>query len=248
MAKSRSILGLQGTLSNLTFVDSRTYGKHVRVKRGTHKPADVNDSFKKNSNYLIGANGPARMVKASLDPYCKNFGYGQLWQRLVSLFRAQLKGHGRIDLSGLEGLEVNADYPLGKFMLIKATATVDEKQAMLQVTLFYDSPPVFKKSKHIDGYQLSVIAIYPDLKKGIAATAVATAPVVGLKSMLKEQQFSLQLPPEVEEYLLCVKLEGMEKGLDPGGIATKGMRFVKHGVIVESPSLPHADALPEDLN
>jgi hypothetical protein len=40
----------------------------------------------------------------------------------------------------------------------------------------------------------------------------------------------------------------MEKGLDPGGMAMKGMRFVKRGVIVESPSLPHADAQAEDLN
>jgi hypothetical protein len=226
MAKSRSILELQGTISNLTFVDSRTYGKHVRVKRGTRKPADVNDSFKENSNYLIGANAPARMIKAALDPYCKNFGYGQLWQRLVSLFRAQLKEQGRTNLSGLEGLEVNTQYPFGKFMLIKATATVDVKEAALQVTLSYDSPPVFKKSKHIDGYRLSVIAIYPDMKTGIATTAVATSPVTDLKSKLKELQFQLQLPPEAKEYLLCVKLEGMEKGLDPGGMATKGMRFI----------------------
>lgn len=227
MAKSRSILGLQGTLSNLTFVDSRTYGEHVRVKRGTHKPADVNESFKENSNYLIGANGPARMIKTALDPYCKNFVYGQLWQRLVSLFRAQLKEHGRIDLSALEGLEVNVKYPLGRFLLMKASAVADATLATLQVTLFYDAPPQFKRSKHIDGYQLSVIALYPDIKTGIATTAMATSPLMELKSKVKELQFQLPLPPGAEVYLLCVKLEGMEQGRNPGGMATKGMRFVR---------------------
>ena len=36
MAKSQSILQLQGTLAGLTFVKSHTYGDHVRAKRGTY--------------------------------------------------------------------------------------------------------------------------------------------------------------------------------------------------------------------
>jgi hypothetical protein len=53
---------------------------------------------------------------------------------------------GKTDLSALEGFEVNAEYPLGKFMQIKATGMVDVKQAMLQVTLFYDAPPTGGRS------------------------------------------------------------------------------------------------------
>lgn len=231
MAKSDSVLGLQGTFANMTFVHSRTYGKHIRAKRGTHKPADVNDSFKETSRYLIAANRPARMIKAALDPYCENFKCGQLWQRLVSIFRIQLKERGLTDLTALEGFEIHKEYPLARFMQIKTAATIDREHSKLRITLTYEAPPLFKKARYIDGYQLSVIVIYPDMKAGIASTAMAMSPVTELKSKIRELHFELPLPPGVDEYVLCLKLEGMEKDRVPGSMPTKGMMFVKRGVI-----------------
>lgn len=49
MAKVRSILKLSGTLSKLTFVDSKAYGPHVRAERGSNTEISLAEGMKKSS-------------------------------------------------------------------------------------------------------------------------------------------------------------------------------------------------------
>ena len=67
MAKSKSLLNLQGTIAGLTFVKSGAYGDHVRAERGTYKPATINASLKKEGKMIVMANLPAKIIKDAID-------------------------------------------------------------------------------------------------------------------------------------------------------------------------------------
>ena len=68
MAKSNNIVTheLSGTIDNLTFVNSKAYGAHVRRKRGTVKEAVLNKTMKESSNKLIHVNQIASLVFKSI--------------------------------------------------------------------------------------------------------------------------------------------------------------------------------------
>jgi hypothetical protein len=234
MAKLHSVFELHGTLGGVTFVNSRTYGKHIRTRRGTHRPATVNKSFKENSGHLIGANRPAQIIKKALDPHRKNFACGQLWQRLVSVFRQQSRTHGKFDFLALKGVDIHKEYPLHRLISMMVKVAVDHDTSVLLVTLDYHAHPEFTKAKYVDGYRFTVIALYPSLEKNAAITTVATSSVISLDDKVETQQFTLPMPAEAEQYLLCVKLEGMEENRLCEGMPTKGMNLIEAGIIVMS--------------
>lgn len=161
MAKSDSIIKLQGTIGGLTFVRSRTYGDHVRAKRGTYKSANVNEALKHESKTLLRANVPAKIFKDAIDPYRGELTGGMLWQRLVSMFRKELKEHGACDFAKMERFEIHADYPFKRFLHVEPTIKFEKKKSILKVDLRYDSHPRFVKAKSVSGYRLTVLAYFP---------------------------------------------------------------------------------------
>ena len=126
MAKSKSTHDLQGTLGGLTFVNSRTYGKHVRSARGTKKKAKVNKAFKEQSRTLVRANVPAKIVRDAIKLYLEDIPGGTLWKRLVSIFNKQLNTEGIVDFSKLTNLEVNKDHPFDGFLATDVAVNPDK--------------------------------------------------------------------------------------------------------------------------
>jgi hypothetical protein len=86
MAKSKSILDLQGTFRGMTFVHSRAYGDHLRAARGTHKKAKINNVLKKEGELLVKANKPAKILHDAIKIYRDG-----LRDRLISRKFAHLK-------------------------------------------------------------------------------------------------------------------------------------------------------------
>jgi hypothetical protein len=227
MAKTDSLLNLTGTIASLTFVKSRAYGDHVRAKRGTYKKAKLNQGMKEGSARLKEANVPAKLFKDAIDPYRKDLIDGTMWQRLTSLFRRQLKDDGKVDFTRIVGFEIHSRYTFEKFMEVPSVEYRRVNSATLQIDLKYATHPSFTKTKYVDGYQLSVIAIYGDLKKKKSAkTKVFTSPVIDLSAEAMGFQANLEIPRGAETFLLCVKLAGCEKGKVSNTHTTKGIRVI----------------------
>jgi hypothetical protein len=207
MAKSQSLIKLQGTIGALTFVNSSAYGEHVRARRGTYKPALVNASLKREGKMIVMANIPAKIFKDAIDPYRAPFLGGTLWSRLVSFFRKQLKTEGKFDFSKLKHFEIQERYPLDSFINVHSTVSANKKTAKLKVEVRYDHHPKFKKVKNIDGYVLTVIGIFPDLKKKTAQTSSVASKVFRITGPLSRFLAELNLPPKTKEYIVCLKLE-----------------------------------------
>jgi hypothetical protein len=231
MAKSQSLFKLQGSIGGLTFVSSRAYGDHVRARRGTYKPAKVNASLKQEVKMVVMANVPAKIVKDAIDPYRGDFLGGTLWSRLVSFFRRQLKTEGQFDFSKLKRFEIHEGYPLDSFINTQSTVSVNKKMWKLSVEVRYDHHPKFKKVKNIDGYVLTVIGIFPDMKKKAAQTSTVASKVFKMTGPLSPFLVELNLPPKVKNYILCLKLEAYINGSPSNTRTTTALCVIDSGEI-----------------
>jgi hypothetical protein len=225
MAKSNAVFKFQGTLAGLTFVSSVAYGDHIRAKRGTHKDATLNQAMKRSSKKLKEANVPAKIFKDAIEPYRDCLRDGTLWQRLLSCFRKQQKEQGAPDFQALKGLDIHARYPLGRFFEIHPTIRINSKKARLEVDFHYNAP-AFKKSKNIDGYKLTVIGIFPDLKKRSAKTVSVASGIIQLKDGITEFHAGLNIPGRAKTCVVCVKIEGCTQQETANTQATQGLRVL----------------------
>src|SRR6266700_1692137 len=160
MAKTNSIIvdGLQGTLGSLTFVKSRRYKEHVRSKRGTHKPAVLNNTFQENKERLKLAMVPAKMIFNAMRDEHKD---GTLWTRLLAAFRKKIKDGMAPDVHCLADLECSKENRLEHF-LGNFHINVVVTNGIMTVTVKPDSPPRWRKNKVVDAYRIGITAIFPD--------------------------------------------------------------------------------------
>lgn len=114
MARQRGIIKLRGTIAGLSFINSKTYGAHVRAARGTHKEAKINDVLKANSENAVvitKIGSPVLQLLKTLEP---GFSAGDLWPRML---RRMYKAKGRCIedlLQSMKGIEVNERYSFAK--------------------------------------------------------------------------------------------------------------------------------------
>jgi|SRR5688500_7380349 len=235
MGKVISLINLQGTVGDYTFVKSRRYGDHIRAKRGTHKKAKLNKSFKEQIKKIPGANLHAKIFKDAINPYRRKWEDGTMWNRLISMFMKQFDVHGAFDFSKLEPFEIHDHYTLEKLINMESEIGPDKKRSRLHVNLSYVMHPVFRKKSLRDGYQLGVIGVFPDLKKKSAKVVSEYSNVISLSGKVEPFNIELPIPQGAKTFLVCVSIHGCSKGKPDGPMTTKGMRMIQAGELY----LPH---------
>lgn len=227
MAKSFSIIKLQGTLDGMTHVQSKTYGEHIRKAR---RAGEVNETLKDNNRQIVAANAPARLIKNAIDQYREDFKGGQLWQRLVSHFKKELKEKQFIDVLALKDKEVNEHYPLSRIYSEVVSITIDPDKRILKVIISRGCVPNFKR-KYIDGYKLSAIAVFPDFEGYNADSLLQETAIIAIAGSKENVCFEFDLKSSWRQYLICLKLEGCSEGNVCAGDSVRGMRIVATGKI-----------------
>lgn len=230
MARQTSIIKFQGTLDEMTQVNSRTYPEHLRRRRGSKKKAELNDAFKASGLDLQAANIVAKLIFDAIEPHRQNFKGGLMWQRLVSVFKAQYKERRAFNFLALTGFEIWKEHPLERFLAGQLSYKVSFTQ-ILQVRLLLLEHPDFKR-KYVDAYRLSLIAFFPSAEQPICETAAVQSSITSLQEPVKDFYFEFPLPEYATEFLLCLKAEGCEKGYVVNSFTVKGMRFIGGGRII----------------
>jgi len=123
MAKLNSLFKYDGTFQGVTVVRSRAYGHHIRKARTKFT---LSEEMKQSTDFMKEANVYAKAFKDAIDPYRRDFRDGFLWQRLVSLFKKQLKEKGLADFKVLDGVELNKFYPLSRIVFTNAQVSQSE--------------------------------------------------------------------------------------------------------------------------
>ena len=95
--------------------------------------------------------------------------------------------------------------------------------------------PHFGKSR-VDGYKLSAIILFPDLKKKRVQTAVEESSVLPLKGKHSPLDVTVSVPGRASCFILCVRIDGCNKGEVYYTIATKGMAVIAAGALLPARS------------
>lgn len=229
MAKVTSLTmkGTQGTLQGLTFVKSKRYGAHVRSKRGTIKPAVINDAFVASKERLVMANQQAKLIFNAVRNEHKD---GTLWSRLLSVFRNELKEGKKPGVDCLKDLECSKEFRLDRLISLSIrdfSVEIGKKKMKIAVNL--KDQPVWKRSRSINGYQLGVVLVFLNFAKGMMHKEGAFGKVLGLDDKPGSVALEVAIPKGYTEYLLFIKLNGcFYREIETAPFA-KGMRVIAAG-------------------
>jgi hypothetical protein len=225
MAKLTSMFTYNGTFREVTMVDSRTYGEHIRAARGTYKPALINDALKKSGELIKVANGYAKAIKDAFEPFREGHKEGTMWYRLVSIFRLQLGAKGYVDLLGLEGFDFNTRHPLHRLFTrnVEALLSPNKTLDLTAKTTCYLKQLAKEKA---DSYQQTLVVVFYDADFEATTLSESTVfPLVNDKT--HEQKASIPIPDFSTTAVVALKCEFCQKGVPMGYITRKGMEIVK---------------------
>ena len=225
MAKTVSaVFKFQGTIEDLTFVNSRRYKPHVRAKKHSKTPFVMTAALAESKARLQACNQYARPVFQALRPESHD---GGLWSRMVSLLFAELKAGRPLGLECLKGLECNLQHPMAEVIAggYDFSATVTQNQLGLYVQLH--AHPVVKDTMPRTGYQLRLVAIVPDAANGTVYKAEALSPLTKYDADLTAHDLPIALPGTGAP---CLLLMGIVPHLQVEGavriMSDSGMRVV----------------------
>lgn len=230
MSKSKSKISLADVPPGMVLVRSRAYGDHLRAKRGTYKKARLNAALKKGTVLIGEANAAAKLFKDTIDPYREDLIETSLWPKLLSMFRRQQTETGMIDFGQLKPFEFHSRYTLDKLLPVQVVTSYDQNAQTLRAVISYQGLPHFRNSR-IDGYTLSAIVVFPDLKKMTAKTVVEESAILDLKGKQSPFDVSVSVPWRAKCFILCLRIDGYSAGKLHETIATKGMRVIAAGAI-----------------
>src|SRR5258706_370390 len=154
MAKLNSLFKYAGTFQGVTVVNSRAYGQHIRKARTEFT---LNKEMKASSVVMKQANVYAKAFKDAIDPYRRHFRDGQLWQRLVSLFKTRLSKEGKVDFNVLDGEELNKIHPLNRIISTKTEVWQSEGIMKVSATSLVKQDPTHGRA---NGYQQTLIIFF----------------------------------------------------------------------------------------
>lgn len=219
---------LSGTLDNLTFVNSKAYKPHVRLKRGTKKKAVLNKAMVESSKKLTHVNQIASLIFKSISNEHKD---GKLWPRLLSKLRLQLRDYNFNDVSCLFRMECHTKRTLEK-MLMYLLDVNDVEIAKRQMTINFDMPytPLYDK-KYLKEFQISLHVLYPDFDGVKLKKEVAYSDVLQKANCSKKFSFVVPVPANATEYAIFMKVTECEDGVALNYPQSTGMRCVAVGTI-----------------
>lgn len=213
--------------SDKVMVRSRTYGDHLRAKRGSKSEAKLNDFLQQSCLDLKAANKAAQLIKAHLDPFRTNFKGGLIWNQLVKNFKKQLSLKQPFSVSNLKDIEIWELYPLSRFGAY-FHVYADLNHDSIKLTIQANHHPNFKRS-FIDSYRMSVLAIFPEFNKMNAATEGCISDIIYTDSGPSPLLFELPIPPNFKQHIIILKVEGTEKGKLNDNVTVKGMKIIAAG-------------------
>ncbi len=233
MAKLGTDIPFSGTYKGVTKVNSHSYGAHVRAARGSVTKAEVNDAMKEHGKRLVASNVPAKLIHDALQPFRTNFTGGLLWQYLVKHFAGQKKNGEAYSVDKMDIADINKSYPTRRLMYPFVELNIDTLSSTMQISINYTfSTRFLGRKRDIDGFQNTVIILFPDFINNTIITIPVPMPIKALADV-SPHVFMQKIPPGASSYILCFKAEACVKGqvtTDSCNV-DKAMRILKSGKI-----------------
>jgi hypothetical protein len=211
MAKiERGLIRLQGTIHDLTFVNSKAYRAHVRAPRGTYRKAKCNAALTRNFQRTAVLVRTAKPVFEALKETGKDCRESFLWQHIMSRFRKCESNQPVRLLQMLEGLELNRKYPLLPLFdgSLKVTTVTEEKKILVTITA--DCHP--SALKKVTDYRFAVQLLYCYESRKVFSSESQFTDWISMNDKAAAPSFSF---PERTALccLVCMRLEARKAGV-----------------------------------
>jgi hypothetical protein len=199
-------------------------GVHWRKKRRKGK---LNEGFATNAD-LSKITGPAASnVVQRLRPFLKGIDGGRLTLRISNALRKGLKEKKRLDLSALEGVEMQRDYPLHQLLLVPYLLEVED--SMFKIKIGIESKCVKKQNSLATHFYFEAVMVYGDVatENGLRVASIGSRLYAFGEGPEEVCKLSLPLPEKKVSWMALLKvscLEGNEMGHHPKHY---GMKVVK---------------------
>ncbi len=228
MAKTNNLVtkGLQGSLQNLTFVNSKAYGDHVRNRRGTFKPAVLNQTMEQSKDRLLQVNETASLIFRSI---CEHKD-GTLWPRLLSKLRRQLKETNQNDVLCLLNLECDAKHTLEKMLRSHWNVEGGIVKRKMNIDFTLPQPPIYDK-KILKAFQISMHVIFSDVERQKLKKEIAYSDILYKANCPKEFSFEIPVPVKSTTFAVFLKVTECEDGIALNYPQSTGMRCVAVGIM-----------------
>ena len=192
MAKTVSpIFKFQGTIEDLTFVNSKRYKPHVRARKNSKTPFVMTAALAESKARLQQCNQYAKPVFQALKAELPD---GGLWSRLVSKLFAELKAGRPLGLECLKDLECNLQHPLSEVLPKGYDLSATRSQNQLGVYVQLHGHPAADDKMPRTGYQLRFVVITPDAENGTVTKMEGLGPLTKYTDELTAHDIPIGLP------------------------------------------------------
>jgi hypothetical protein len=192
-------------------------GYYWRRKRGSVKPATVNDSFNVNANATAALSPAASRIQRALTPFFQGIKRGRLINRMSRELRKSLKANGSFELKYLKGIDCQREHPFEEMVRVPYTVVVDKKTARIEIPI--EKEGIRHLSPIVTDYYFEAILLYGDAgKENGLRTESVDSPLYPVGTELKEKcilEFDL---PRSRNWIMILKinsLEGNELAIHP---------------------------------
>jgi hypothetical protein len=225
MAKNVSaVFKFQGTIEDVTHVDSQRYGHHVRARKNSKTPFVMTPPLAKSKTQMQLCNQYAKPVYRALRPEAHD---GGLWSRLLKLFFAELEAGRPLGLECLKGAECNLQHLLSQVIAGGYDFSATREQNELRLRVLLHQHPVVNDQMPRTGYQLRFVVIIPDAENGTVYKKEVLGPLTKYDAALEAVDLTLHLPATDAP---CMLLMGIVPHLQGEGAARimsdSGMKVV----------------------
>jgi hypothetical protein len=195
-------------------VNSRSYGKHMRAKRGTYTPITLNAGMVASSKAQNTANKQAKVVFDAVVAFANHFKNGMLWRRLLSICRQALKDQDRHFFQYLNRMDIREDYPISRKLNIQQ--------------FYYDAEclnfDISFYAKQFLPCRISVLRIATDANFDKSILSASTA--VDVQDARAKLSFELEALMEDYISIYLLKYEQLDSGVPSGLLKDSGICFL----------------------
>lgn len=208
---------------------NRKSGGYWKLKRGSIKPAILNESFKRNSFAFKTTSPVARRMKERLEEFTRGLNISSLHSRLNGELVKTNKAKGTVDFSKLKGFEIQQGHPLENILL--AQYRVQQNNNTITIQIPVSAEVVKQHNRLVTDFYFEGILLHGDgLTDGsLAVEYTVSKPYSFIDTLTEACELVLQLPGDNEPWMLLLKVSCLEGNELAAHAKHYGMRVVAVG-------------------
>ena len=230
MARQRGLVKLQGTIAGLSFINSKTYGAHVRAARGTHKEAKINSVLKansKNAAIITGTGSPILKQLKALEP---GFIPGNLWSRMIGCMHKAKSTLTEDLLHSIKGMEINERYLFTKLFSVLPRLEVRKKKGRVIIELEILSHARFSKEVKASEYLCEASVLF-FIEKNVWVMDRMETDWISMGEGAGVYQMDFVIPKGAAYFLVVTGVKGGRGGEAIESFAARGYKICEWGKV-----------------